>query len=79
MNDEGEAQKQIATLLHELRQPLNMIMLSCNNMQNRAKIANESLDDVYLMNKTNLIISAVQKSSKIIEKIEAISQKTEIS
>lgn len=79
MNDEGKAQKQIATLLHELRQPLNMIMLSCNNMQNRAKIANESLDDVYLMNKTNLIISAVQKSSKIIEKIEAISQKTEIS
>lgn len=78
MNDEGESQKQIATLLHELRQPLNMIMLSCNNMQNRAKIANESLDDVYLMNKTNLIISAVQKSSKIIEKIEAISQKTEI-
>lgn len=79
MNNEEKALKQIATLLHELRQPLNMIMLSSNNVLNRARIENGNLNESYLIDKMDGIISAVLKSSKIIEKIESISQQTEIS
>jgi signal transduction histidine kinase len=77
MSDEKEAQEQIATLLHELRQPLNMIMLSCNNVQNRAKIENGDLSEIYLINKMDQIISAVRKASMIIEKIKTISTQSE--
>lgn len=73
MNDEGEAQKQIAILLHELRQPLHAIMLSCRNIQNCVKMDNGNLEEFYLTKKMDFIILAIQKSSIIIEKIESIS------
>lgn len=70
-NENENLDKSIAFLLHELRQPLNMIILSCANIQNRAGIDQGRIDGDYVITKTNGIMSSVSKAADIIDKIEA--------
>lgn len=72
MKDHLESSEQVAALLHELRQPLNMIMLSCQNLKNRHDLNDADTDKKYLFNKIDRIESSVVKAAQITEKIESI-------
>ncbi len=72
MDENENGDKPIAFLLHELRQPLNMIILSCANIQNRAGIVHDHIDEDYVIAKINGIINYVSKAADIIDKIDAL-------
>lgn len=72
MDENGEGDESIAFLLHELRQPLNLIVLSCTNVQNRARVDRGRIDGDYVINKMHGIMKSVIKASDIIDKIEAL-------
>jgi hypothetical protein len=75
--DEGtEDRKRIGARLHEIRQPLNMIVLSCHNIQNRARLGNGNLNEEVLIAKMNAIIDAVRISAGILDEIHAICNKS---
>jgi len=72
MDEDGEDRQRIAGLLHELRQPLNMIVLSCNNIQNRARLEGSGIDQEYLVRKMSGIMDSIRNSADIIDRIEEI-------
>jgi signal transduction histidine kinase len=76
MDEDAEDRQRIATLLHEIRQPLNMIALSCNNIQNRARLQNGNLNEEYLIAKMNAIMDAVRNSAGILDDIHTICNKS---
>jgi hypothetical protein len=74
MDENENGDKPIGFLLHKLRQPLNMIILSCANIQNRAGIVHGGIDEDYVIAKINGIMNSVGKASDIIDKIDALEE-----
>lgn len=72
MDEHAKGEQRIAELLHELRQPLNTIILSCSNMQNRARLQKAALSADFILTKTDSIINSVHQSAIIIDQIEKI-------
>jgi len=72
MDENGDGDEPMAVLLHELRQPLNTIILSCTNIQNRACIDEDRIDGNYVISKLDGVISLVRRASDIIDKIDAV-------
>lgn len=71
MDENGGSDESMAFLLHELRQPLNTIILSCTNIQNRTRIDHDLIDGDYVISKMDSIMSLVRSASDIIDKIDA--------
>lgn len=75
MDDNAEGERRIGHLLHELRQPLNTIVLACTNMQNRVRLGNSKLSEDYLIQKTDGILNSISQSARLIDEIEKIYKK----
>lgn len=76
MKNNGMGDVSTKFLLHDLRQSLNMIILSCANIQNRALDERDSggLSEDYVIARTGAIIASVRRAAEIIQKIEDIEQ-----
>lgn len=67
--DKDERLRRIATLVHELRQPLNLISLTCGNIQKQNQSMTGDALKTYIDKKVDSIYSSVAKSSDIIDRI----------
>lgn len=72
MDENGQGNQPIEALLHELRQPLNTIILSCANVQNRIRVEQGDIDSDYVISKMEVIMTSVRNMAIIIEKIDII-------
>lgn len=70
MSDRSDVDKTIGELIHDLAQPLNVISLSCINIQNRMKIRDIKGFDEYLNKKVEKIRHSIEDASKIIEQMK---------
>lgn len=68
--DENEQLRTIANQLHAIRQPLNVIALSCANIEARSRLSDAELTGEYLAQKIsriNLNISTISELLDILE------------
>lgn len=75
---DSEKLQEIADLIHQLRQPLNIISLSCGNLQSRLKSRPEAFDSNYATDKMARVESSINKAKTIINQIELISKRSDI-
>lgn len=74
MEDSEKLQK-ISDLIHQLRQPLNIISLSCGNIKSRLKSPPGVLDSEYAVGKMARVENSIQEASILINEIEFLSKK----
>lgn len=72
--NKDERLRQIAALAHELRQPLNLISLSCGNVQKYTELNKTEISNEYIKNKCLKIFSKIDEASRISEKIMEIAK-----
>lgn len=72
--NKDERLQQIAALVHELRQPLNLISLTCGNVQKYTDMNKSEISYEYITNKFLKIYAQIDEASRISNEIMEITK-----
>lgn len=72
--NKDERLQQIAALVHELRQPLNLISLTCGNVQKYTDMNKSEISYEYITNKCFKIYAQIDDASRIANEIMEITK-----
>lgn len=64
--------EQVIGLLHEARQPLNVMNLSCANIRARTARSGNVIDPDHLLSKVRRIEQQIEKQSRLLDKIHSL-------
>lgn len=68
-SDQTVTATHLSELVHELRQPLNLIYLVSNNIKRRAETPGHDLSTDYLIAKMSIIADSIDQSSAFLDQI----------
>lgn len=72
MNDHKEIHQRMRSLVHNLSQPLNIIALSCANIENHIRNTNNEFDSEYISKKTGIALKSISEAGRLIEEMKML-------
>ena len=59
----------VSSLIHDLRQPLNVLRLASGNIRNRIKLGGEEIDLAYLSAKLDAVDQQIANAARLLSQI----------